>query len=132
MCSGGGVSSSFKALQGYSNAVTADAVSKGNAKTVRSVANLQASKIKEGGRKNASSARAAAAENGLDVDVGSAALIEDEHLADAEYNAEMTKRGAGYQAERIRREGKMQRNNYGMEATSDLFNAVGQLSGGWK
>lgn len=130
MCSGGGISSSFKALQGYSNAVTADAVSKGNAKTVRSVANLQASKIKEDGKRNASSARAVAAENGLDVDV--AALIENGHLLDAEYNAEMTKRGAGYQADRIRREGKMQRNNYGMEATSDLFNAVGQLSGGWK
>jgi len=133
MCGGGAVSSSFKAIEGFSNAVTADAVAKGNAKTVQSMARLNASKIRDQGKKTASSARAVAAENGLDVNVGVPAIFEDEILGDAAYNASMTLQDAKNQAKQIRRQGAMQRNNYGMQATSEVINAAGQAyTGGWK
>lgn len=131
MCSGGMVSSGFEAVGNMANAVQVDAEAKGNAKTVRSVARAQAERMKTQGRKNASSARAAAAENGLDVDVGSAALIQDEHSSDAAYNASITVQDANYQAQNIRRAGKMQRNNYGMKAASNLVK-VGSEVMGWK
>ncbi|WP_151775906.1 hypothetical protein [Acinetobacter colistiniresistens] len=131
MCKGSAVSSSLEALQGFSNAVTADATAKGNAKTVQSMARLNASKIKDQGRKNASSARAAAAENGLDVNVGVPTIFEDEILGDAAYNASMTMQDANNQAKQIRRQGAMQRNNYGLQAASSVVDTFGQVYG-WK
>lgn len=124
MC-GGGVSSIFSGVQNLANAQQADAESKGNAKTVRSVARVEAEKARRAGKRGASSARAAAAENGLDVDLGSAAMIQDEHLSDAEYNAAITVMDANNNASNIRRAGKMQRNNYAMKATSDFVSAAG-------
>ncbi|ENW15627.1 hypothetical protein L313_2810 [Acinetobacter haemolyticus CIP 64.3 = MTCC 9819] len=132
MCKGGAISSSLEAVQGFSNAVTAEAVAKGNAKTVQSMARLNAAKIKDQGRKNASSARAAAAENGLDVNVGVPTVFEDEHLADAAYNASMTEQDATNQARQIRRQGSQQRNNYGLKATSSVIDTFAQAYGGWK
>lgn len=126
MCGG-----AFGMVENLSNAVMADATGKGNAKTIRSVAKLEASNIKKQGKRNASSARTVAAENGLDVDVGSAALIQDEHISDAEYDAVMTESNAGYQADVVRRQAKQQRNNYGMKATSDAI-GMGANMMGWK
>ena len=133
MCGGGMVSSIFSGVENMANAVQVDAESKGNAKTVRSVARVEADKIRRAGQSGASSARAAAAENGLDVDLGSAAMIQDEHVSDAEFNAMITKLDADNNASNIRRAGKMQRNNYGMKAASDFISAGGQaMTGGWK
>ncbi len=131
MCGGGAVSSIFSGVQNMANAQQADAESKGNAKTVRSVARAEADKLRRAGKQGASSARAAAAENGLDVDLGSAAMIQDEHVSDAEFNALITMMDADNNASNIRRAGKMQRNNYGMKATSDFIN-VGAEAMGWK
>lgn len=130
MC-GGMIESIFSGVQNAANAVQVDAESKGNAKTVRSKAIQDAQKLLKQGKSNASSARAAAAENGLDVDVGAAAAIQDEHLGDAAYNAEMTIMDADWQAKQIRRQGKAQRNNYGMSAASDFISAGAQAMG-WK
>lgn len=131
MCgSGGGI---FGVVENMSNAVMADATGKGNAKTINSVAQLQAKNIKKQGERNSSSARAAAAENGLDIDVGSAALIQDEHISDAEYDAAMTESNAGYQAKVVRMQAKQQRNNYGMKAASGALEMGAQMMGmGWK
>ena len=71
------------------------------------------------------------AENGLDVDVGSAALIQDEHISNAEYDAVMTENNADYQAKVVRMQAKQQRNNYGMKAASDALEMGAQLMG-WK
>lgn len=131
MCSGGMISSGLSAVSNISNGLQADAESKGNAKTVRSVARVQAKRLQEQGKRGASSARAAAAENGLDVDVGSAAMIQDEHLGNAAFNASVTIQDADNQATNIRRAGKMQRNNYGMAAAGDLISMGGQAMG-WK
>lgn len=131
MCNGGMGGSFFDFLGNVTNGINAEAVAKGNAKTVRSVARVEAEKIKKQGKKNAGSARAAAAEMGLDVDVGAAALIEDEHLGDAAYNASITLQDADYQAKRIRRQGSMQRNSYGMAAAGDLI-SMGSSAMGWK
>lgn len=132
MCGKGNiVGDVFKGIGGMANAVQSDAEAKGNAKTVRSVARVEAEKIKRQGKANASSARAAAAENGLDVDVGAAAMIQDEHIGDAQYNAAITISDAENNANNIRRAGKMQRNNYGMQATSSFISA-GAKAVGWK
>lgn len=133
MCGGKGgmIGSIFSGVENMANAVQSDAESKGNAKTVRSVARVEAEKARRAGRKGASSARAAAAENGLDVDLGSAAMIQDEHLSDAEYNAAITVMDANNNASNIRRKGKMQRNSYGMKAASDFVDAGAQAMG-WK
>ena len=131
MCGGGMVSSIFSGVENLANAQQVNAESIGNAKTVRSVARVEADKIRRAGQSGASSARAAAAENGLDVDLGSAAMIQDEHVSDAEFNALITTMDADNNASNIRRAGKMQRNNYGMKATSDFIN-VGAEAMGWK
>ncbi|WP_372410267.1 hypothetical protein ACDI99_03835 [Acinetobacter radioresistens] len=133
MCGGSPVGDIMNGVQNLANAQMADATAKGNAKTVQSVARLEDEKMKRQGKTNASSARAAAAENGVDVDVGAAAMIQDEHISDAAYNASMNISDAGYQAKQIRVQGKMQRNNYGMQAASDFMSAgVKAFSGGWK
>ncbi|WP_180056707.1 hypothetical protein [Acinetobacter sp. YH12090] len=131
MCGGGGIGDIFSGVQNLANAQMADATSKGNARTARSVARAEAEKIKRAGKSGASSARAAAAENGLDVDVGSAAMIQDEHMGDAAFNAAMTVQDADYQAKQIRHQGKMQRNSYGMKAASDLITGGAEIMG-WK
>ncbi|RZG18532.1 hypothetical protein EXG28_09055 [Acinetobacter baumannii] len=115
-----------------SNALMADATAKGNAKTIQSVSKVQSKKIKEQGQRDASSAMAAAAENGLDVNVGVPALIEDEILGDAAYNASMNISQAGYSASDVLRQGKMQRNNYGYKAASDVIKTAAQAYDGWK
>lgn len=130
MCGSGG-GGMFGMVENMSNAVMADATGKGNAKTLRSVAKLEAGNIKKQGKRNASSARAAVAENGLDVDVGSAALIQDEHISNAEYDAVMTENNADYQAKVVRMQAKQQRNNYGMKAASGALEMGAQLMG-WK
>lgn len=131
MCGGGMVQSIFSGVENMANAVQSDAVAKGNAKTVRSVSQLNSKKIIEQGKKGASSARAAAAENGLDVDVGSAAMIQDEITGDASYNSTMNLSDASWQASQIKQQGKMQRNSYGMKAASNFIDAGAQAAG-WK
>ncbi|NAR66886.1 hypothetical protein [Acinetobacter haemolyticus] len=131
MCGGNAISSGFEAVGNLTNGLMAEATARGNAKTIKSVANVQSKKIKEQGRKDASSARAAAAENGLDVNVGVPALIEDEILGDAAYNASMNISQAGYGASDVLRQGKMQRNNYGMNAASKAIDTAAQAYG-WK
>ncbi|ENW00161.1 hypothetical protein F938_00805 [Acinetobacter bereziniae LMG 1003 = CIP 70.12] len=131
MCNGGVISSVFSGVEGIVNAGQADAISKGNAKTVRSVAKLNSKKILEQGNKDASSARAAAAENGLNVDVGTAANIQDQILGDAAYNSTMNLSDSNWQANQIRQQGKMQRNSYGMKSASSFIDAGSQAMG-WK
>ncbi|AIL79040.1 MULTISPECIES: hypothetical protein [Acinetobacter] len=132
MCKGGAISSGLEAVGNISNALMADATAKGNAKTIQSVSKVQSKKIKEQGQRDASSAMAAAAENGLDVNVGVPALIEDEILGDAAYNASMNISQAGYSASDVLRQGKMQRNNYGYKAASDVIKTAAQAYDGWK
>lgn len=132
MCGGNAFSSALNGVQNLANGLQANATAKGNAKTMRSVAQLSAKQLLEQSQSNASSARAQAAENGLDVDVGVAALLEDEHLSDGAYNASMTLSDANYGAKNIRRHGKLQRNNYMLNAASDFIDMGGQMMGGWK
>lgn len=133
MCGSGGnvISSSFEAAGNLANGLMAEATARGNAKTIKSVAKQQSKKIVNQGRKDASSARAVAAENGLDVNVGVPALIEDEILGDAAYNASMNISQAGYSASDVLRQGKVTRNNYGMKAASSTIEAIAQANG-WK
>lgn len=131
MCNGGVISSVFSGVENAANAVQADAAAKGNAKTVQSVARLNSKKILEQGKKNASSARAAAAENGLDVDIGTAAKIQDEILGDSAFNSTMNLSDSNWQAKQIRQQGKMQRNSYGMKSASSFIDAGSQAMG-WK
>ncbi|WP_293735022.1 hypothetical protein [uncultured Acinetobacter sp.] len=133
MCGGEGnaISSAFDAAGNLANGLMSRATAKGNARTIQSVAKQQSKNIVNQGRKDASSARAAAAENGLDVNIGAPALIEDEILGDAAYNASMNISQAGYGASDVLRQGRMQSNNYGMKAASSAINAVIQAYG-WK
>lgn len=131
MCGGGVISSVFSGVENAANAVQADAVAKGNAKTVQSVAKLNSKKIIEQGKKDASSARAIAAENGLDVDMGTAAKIQDEFTGDAAFNAAMNLSDSSWQASQIKQQGKMQRNSYGMKSASSFIDAGSQAMG-WK
>ncbi|WP_151838159.1 MULTISPECIES: hypothetical protein [unclassified Acinetobacter] len=132
MCNGGAIASGFEAAGNISNALMADATAKGNAKTTKSVAKVQSKKILEQGRKDASTARAIAAENGLDINVGSPTLIEDEIIGDSAYNAAMNQSQAGYAAADMLRQGKMQRNNYGFKAASNVIDTAAKSYGGWK
>ena len=131
MCGGGVISSVFSGVENAANAVQADAVAKGNAKTVQSVAKLNSKKIIEQGKKGASSARAIAAENGLDVDMGTAAKIQDVFTGDAAFNAAMNLSDSSWQASQIKQQGKMQRNDYGMKSASS-FAEAGVQAMGWK
>lgn len=100
-------------------------------KTIQSVSKVQSKKIKEQGQRDASSAMAAAAENGLDVNVGAPVVISDEIISDASYNALLNQMQAGYAAADVRRQGKAQRNNYGMKAASNIIDTAAQAYG-WK
>ncbi|MFQ1044038.1 hypothetical protein [Acinetobacter sp. NIOH-H-8] len=132
MCGKGNiVGDVFSGIEDMANAQMASAVSKGNAKTVRSVALAEAEKIKRQGKSNASTARAVAAENGVNVDVGAAAKIQDEHIGDAAYNASMTMSDANNQANQLLLQGKMKRNSYSMRSASSLVSA-GATALGWK
>ena len=128
---GNAISSAFDAAGNLANGLMSRATAKGNARTIQSVAKQQSKNIVNQGRKDASSARAAAAENGLDVNVGVPALIEDEILGDAAYNASMNISQAGYGASDVLRQGRMQSNNYGMKAASSTIEAIAQANG-WK
>ena len=130
MCKGGAISSGLEAVGNISNALMADATAKGNAKTIQSVSKVQSKKIKEQGQRDASSAMAAAAENGLDVNVGAPVVISDEIISDASYNALLNQMQAGYAAADVRRQGKAQRNNYGMKGLVTSLILLLKLMGG--
>ncbi|MFZ8004365.1 hypothetical protein ACO1DV_15865 [Acinetobacter lwoffii] len=73
-----------------------------------------------------------AAENGVNVDVGAAAQIQDEHISDAAYNASITiSDAAENNASNIRRAGRMQSNSYGLKAAGNVVSA-GATAMGWK
>lgn len=127
-------------FQDLSNAQSVAAVGKGNAKTINAVAVLEADKIKRDAQRLKSSAMAAAAENGLDVNIGSPTKIADEIIGDAAYNASLTRSQAGYQAGVVRRAANQQRNNYGMQAYAGVMKMAEDAmtqgatggAGGWK
>nr|WP_228257209.1 hypothetical protein [Acinetobacter sp. WCHAc060025] len=125
------ISDIFNGVGSAMNSVQTRADAKGNAKTIKSVAKLESQKILEQGKKNASSARAAAAENGLDVDVGTAINIQDEIIGDASYNSTINILNANSQAKQVKRTGSMQSNNYGMQSASSFVSA-GTKAMGWK
>lgn len=131
MCGGGMISDIFESAGSLMNSVQTRAESKGNAKTIQSVAKVNSQKILDKGQQNASSARAVAAENGLDVDKGTASKIQDEIIGDASHNAVINLIDAQSQATQVRRTGSMQSNNYGMQATSSFVSA-GTKAMGWK
>lgn len=129
--SGGLISDIFSSVENSMNAVQTRAEAKGNAKTVRSVARVEAEKARLMAKNNAGSARAAAAENGLDVDVGSAAAIQDEFISDGAYNAAIMIQDADNNASNIRRAGSIQSNSYGLRSASSAISAGARIAG-WK
>lgn len=109
-----GAGTLFDAMSNYG-------ASKANAKNIYSSGLYQAEMMRQQGFSDASSARAAAAESGLDVDVGSVAMIQDQHIGDAAYNAYITKSQAKYQADLMKRQAKTALISGLMGAGANLF-----------
>ncbi|OEY96051.1 hypothetical protein BJD20_13175 [Acinetobacter proteolyticus] len=96
--------------------------------TTESQGRVNSKEILKQGQQLKSSARAAAAENGLNVDVGSAATIQDQIIGDSAANAYLAKAQADYQASQMRAEA-----NDSVDRTFDIFGPLkGIVKKGWK
>ncbi|KYQ83564.1 hypothetical protein AWW72_13325 [Acinetobacter sp. NRRL B-65365] len=115
-------------VDGAKNTINNATTLRNQAETTEAQGRVDAQSILNQGQKMQSSARAAAAENGLNVDVGSAAAIQDQIAGDSAANAYITKSQANYAASQMRAEAS--------DSLDRTFSDLGPLKGlakkGWK
>lgn len=93
---------------------------------------LEAQRIREEGRKARSAAAAQAADNGLDLGVGSPVVIDQEIAYESEQDAWMTRLTGQSRASRISSQGRAEQKLANAQATGTLLQAAASSYSGYK
>lgn len=93
---------------------------------------LEAERIRKEGRKARSAAAAQAADNGLDLGVGSPVVIDQEIAYESEQDAWMTRLTGQSNAARISSQGRAEQKLANAQATSTLLQAAASSYSGYK
>ncbi|MEQ1141846.1 hypothetical protein [Acinetobacter soli] len=126
------------ALAGYSAYTTNRTQAKqakADAEAAQGAGRVEAARIRDNVAKQQSSARAAAAENGLSVSDGTAVTINDKIEQGGQYDAAMAEISGFNSSQRLRAEAKTYRNQANMAAASTALNMASNglnTYKGWK
>lgn len=112
------------AYASYSAGKTQAEQAEADAKASQGQARLEAERIRKQGEKQKSAARAAAAENGLDVNEGTAVVINDKIDRGAEFDASMTEITGYNTSQRLKAEASVHK------ANANTALAVGMMEAG--
>lgn len=123
------------AISGYSSYTankTASKQAEADADAAAGQGRVEAERIRKQKEKVQSAARAAAAENGLDVNEGVAIIVNDQIEVDGNYDAEMAKVNGFNQSQKLLSESKVFKNNANTAAAVGALNTVSAGANGWK
>ncbi|MGR2670552.1 hypothetical protein ACUXVT_04660 [Acinetobacter soli] len=126
------------ALAGYSAYTTnrtQEKQAKADAEAAQGAGRVEAARIRDNVAKQQSSARAAAAENGLSIGDGTAVTINDKIEQGGQYDAAMAEISGFNSSQRLRAEAKTYRNQANMAAASTALNMASNglnTYKGWK
>lgn len=114
------------AISGYASYETNKTQSEqaeADARASQGQARLEAERIRKQGEKQKSMARAASAENGLDVNEGTAIVINDKIDRDAEYDASMAEISGYNSSQRLKAEASTYKSNANTALTVGMLEA---------
>ncbi|RKG35184.1 hypothetical protein D7V21_05230 [Acinetobacter guerrae] len=114
----------------YSNGKTQSEQAQADADAAAAQGRLEAERIRKQKEKVQSAARAAAAENGLSVNEGTAVTINDQIERDGQYDAAMSEISGFNSSQRLQAESSIYKNNANTALATGALNAVAK--GGWK
>ena len=123
------------ALTGYSSYQNNKAMGRqaeADAKAVAAQGRLEAERIRKDKEKAQSSARAALAESGLDVNEGTSVVINDQIERDGNYDAAMAEITGQNTSNRLKAEASGYRSNANTALAVGAFNTVAAGAKGWK
>lgn len=113
------------AISGYSSYTankTASQQAEADAEAAKGQGRVEAERIRKQKERVQSAARAAAAENGLDVNEGVAIVVNDQIESDGNYDAEMAKVNGFNQSQRLLAESSIFKNNANAAAAAGIVN----------
>ena len=123
------------AITGYSSYQNNKAMGRqaeADAKAVAAQGRLEAERIRKDKEKAQSSARAALAESGLDVNEGTSVVINDQIERDGNYDAAMAEITGQNTSNRLKAEASGYRSNANTALAVGAFNTVAAGAKGWK
>ena len=123
------------AITGYSSYQNNKAMGRqaeADSKAVAAQGRLEAERIRKDKEKAQSSARAALAESGLDVNEGTSVVINDQIERDGNYDAAMAEITGKNTSNRLRAEASGHRSNANTALAVGAFNTVAAGAKGWK
>lgn len=116
----------------YSNGKTQSEQAQADADAAAAQGRLEAERIRKQKEKVQSAARAAAAENGLSVNEGTAVTINDQIERDGQYDAAMSEISGFNSSQRLQAESSIYKNNANTALAVGASNAVAAGAKGWK
>lgn len=119
----------------YTNSKTASKQAEADADAARSQGRLEAERIRKQKEKTQSAARAALAQNGLNVGEGTAVTINDTIERDAGYDAAMSEISGFNSSQRLKAEASIYNRNANTAAATGALNTVSagvSAKNGWK
>lgn len=128
-------SAAITGYSAYTNSKTASKQAEADADAVKAQGRLEAERIRKQKEKTQSAARAALAQNGLDVNEGTAVTINDRIEHDAEYDAAMSEISGFNSSQRLKAEASVYNKNANTAAITGALNTVStgaSAKNGWK
>lgn len=129
------LSAAITGYSAYSNNKTAAEQAEADADASKAQGRVEAERIRKQKEKVQSAARAAAAENGLDVNEGTSVVINDQIEKDGLYDESMARITGYNSSQRLKAEASTYKSNANTALATGALNAVsagGGASNGWK
>ncbi|WHP06931.1 hypothetical protein QLH32_05545 [Acinetobacter corruptisaponis] len=124
-------STAISAYSMYQNNKTQGEQAEADADAARSQGRLEAERIRSQKEKTQSAARAALAQNGLDVGEGTAVTINDRIERDAEYDAAMSEIAGFNASQRLQAEASVHRKNANTAAITGALDTMSKVGDGY-
>ena len=126
------VSAAITGVSEYNQSKGAAEQANADAEAQKARGRLEAERIRKEKEKAQSAARAALAQNGLDVNEGTSLVINDSIEQAANYDANMAEITGYNSSQRLKAEASVHKNNANTAVAVGAANAVSSAAGGWK
>lgn len=126
------VGTAISGYSAYETGKTQSEQAQADADAAKAQGRLEAERIRRQKEKIQSAARAAAAENGLSVNEGTAVTINDRIEQDAQYDAAMSEITGFNSSQRLQAESSIYKSNANTALATGAANAVAAGAKGWK
>lgn len=125
-------STALTAYKNYENNKYQAAQAEADAEAVKGQGRVEAERIRREKNKAQSAARAAAAENGLSVNEGTAITINDSIEQSANYDAAMSEISGFNSSQQLKAEASVHRKNANTALATGVLDSVAATKGAWK